>query len=46
LQRYLHQFDFLYTQCRATDSERMRLVLGNVGGRRLTYKPLISEVDF
>ncbi|MFL6162238.1 MAG: IS1595 family transposase [Jatrophihabitantaceae bacterium] len=46
LQRYLYQFDFLYTHCRATDSERMRLVLSNVGGRRLTYKPLIAEVDF
>jgi transposase-like protein len=46
LQRYLHQFDFLYTHCRATDSDRMRLVLSNVGGRRLTYKPLIAEVDF
>jgi len=46
LQRYLHQFDFLYTHCKATDSERMRLVLSNVGGRRLPYKPLIAEVDF
>jgi hypothetical protein len=46
LQRYLHQFDFMYTHCRATDSERMRLVLSNIGGRRLTYKPLIARVDF
>lgn len=46
LQRYLNQFDFLYTHCKATDSDRMRLLLDNVGGRRLTYKPLIAEVDF
>ena len=42
LQRYLHQFDWLYTHCKATDTERLRLLLGNVGGRRLTYKPLTS----
>jgi transposase-like protein len=46
LQRYLHQFDFLYTHCKRTDSDRMRLVLSNVGGHRLTYRPLIAEVDF
>lgn len=46
LQRYLHQFDFVYTHCKATDSPRMRTVLSNVDGRRLTYKPMIAEVDF
>jgi transposase-like protein len=46
LQRYLNQFDFLYTHCKRTDSDRMRLVIGNVTGRRLTYKPLIAKVDF
>ena len=40
LARYLAQFDFMFTHCRRTDSERMRLRLANVGGRRLTYKPL------
>jgi transposase-like protein len=40
LPRYLAQFDWLYTHCKATDSERMRILLGNVDGRRLTYKPL------
>ena len=36
LPRYLAQFDWLYTHCKASDSERLRLLLGNVGGRRLT----------
>lgn len=40
LARYLAQFDFLYTHCRRTDSERMRTLIMNVDGRRLTYKPL------
>jgi transposase-like protein len=43
LQRYLHQFDWLYTHCKATDSQRLRLLLGNVQGRRLTYRPLIGQ---
>jgi len=42
LHRYLAQFDFLATNCRKTDSERMRELLGNVDGRRLTYKPLTA----
>lgn len=37
LPRYLAQFDWLYTHCHATDSERLRTLVGNVGGRRLTY---------
>ncbi|MFL6163542.1 MAG: IS1595 family transposase [Jatrophihabitantaceae bacterium] len=42
LPRYLAQFDWLYTHCHATDSQRLRLLVGNVGGRRLTYRPLIA----
>jgi transposase-like protein len=42
LSRYLAQFDFMYSHCRDTDSARMRRLLGQVGGRRLTYKPLIG----
>jgi transposase-like protein len=38
LDRYLAQFDFMYSHCRETDSARMRRLLGQVGGRRLTYK--------
>lgn len=40
LGRYLAQFDFLYTHRRVTDSERMRLLIESVDGRRLPYKPL------
>jgi hypothetical protein len=43
LQRYLNQFSWLYTHCKATDSQRMRTLLGNIEGRRLTYKPLVSS---
>lgn len=43
LHRYLAQFDFLATYCDDTDSQRMRRVLGQVAGRRLTYKPLSGE---
>ena len=46
LQRYLNQFSWLYTHCKATDSQRMRTLLGNVEGRRLTYKPMVAKVDF
>lgn len=43
LPRYLTQFDWLYTHCKATDSERLRVLLGNVSGRRLTYRPLVAN---
>jgi hypothetical protein len=43
LERYLAQFDWLYTNCKATDSERMRSLIENVEGRRLAYKPLTAE---
>jgi len=43
LDRYLAQFDFMYSWCRRTDTERMRKLIGNAGGRRLTYKPLIAD---
>jgi hypothetical protein len=42
LPRYLAHFDFMYSTHELTDSERMRRVLGQVGGRRLTYRPLIG----
>lgn len=38
LPRYLAQFDFMYSYCHDTDSARMRRLLGQVAGRRLTYK--------
>ncbi len=43
LSRYLAQFDYMYSRCRWTDSERMRDLLGRVEGRRLTYKPLTTS---
>jgi hypothetical protein len=43
LNRYLAQFDFLYTLCKLSDSLRMMAVIRQAGGRRLTYKPLTSE---
>lgn len=43
LARYLAQFDYMYSNCRSTDSNRMRRLLNQVDGRRLTYKPLIER---
>jgi transposase-like protein len=42
LPRYLAQFDFMYTHCEASDSARMRRLLGQVDGRRLTYKRIVD----
>jgi transposase-like protein len=42
LNRYLAQFDFLYSLCKLSDSLRMRALIRQAGGRRLTYKPLTS----
>jgi transposase-like protein len=42
LGRYLAQFDFMYSNCRATDSDRMRILIYQTTGRRLTYKPLTA----
>jgi transposase-like protein len=38
LPRYLAQFDFMYSNHEVTDTIRMERLLGQVGGRRLTYK--------
>jgi len=40
LDRYLAQFDWLYSNCKATDTTRMRRLIDHVDGRRLSYKPL------
>lgn len=45
LDRYLANFDFMYTYCRQSDSQRMRKVIDGAGGRRLTYRPLIGQVE-
>ncbi len=46
LQRYLDQMAWMYTNCMLTDSDRLRKLVGNVEGRRLTYKPMVARVDF
>jgi transposase-like protein len=43
LNRYLAQFDFMYSLCKQTDSARMCALIRQAGGRRLSYKPLTSE---
>ena len=40
LERYLAEFDFRYSSRKLTDTERLNRLMGNVGGRRLTYRPL------
>lgn len=42
LQRYLDEFDFRYTTRKMSDADRMGVLVGRVGGRRLTYKPLTN----
>ena len=38
LPRYLAEFDFRYSTCKSTDTERMGRLVGQVAGRRLTYR--------
>jgi transposase-like protein len=38
LDRYLSEFDFRYSTCKQTDTERAATLIGRVGGRRLTYR--------
>ena len=38
LHRYLAEFDFRYSTRRVSDAERMRRLVGQVGGRRLLYR--------
>lgn len=45
LQRYLTQMDWMYSYCRETDSQRMRRLISNMTGRRLTYKPLTRKAS-
>jgi transposase-like protein len=39
LARYLAEFDFRFSTCKQTDTARMQRLLGQVQGRRLTYRP-------
>ena len=38
LPRYLAEFDFRFSTCKSTDTERMGKLVRNVTGRRLTYQ--------
>ncbi|HLX88789.1 MAG TPA: IS1595 family transposase [Acidimicrobiales bacterium] len=41
--RYLAEFDFRYSTCKISDSERMVKLMGQTSGKRLTYKRLIGK---
>lgn len=43
LPRYLAEFDYRYTTRKISDSQRMAQVMGQVGGRRLSYRPLTDR---
>lgn len=43
LGRYLAEFDFRYSTHDETDSARMSRLMGQVAGRRLTYRPLTEK---
>lgn len=43
LPRYLAEFDFRYSTRKLTDSARMQQMVGQAGGRRLTYKRTIER---
>jgi transposase-like protein len=38
LHRYLAEFDYRYTTCKLSDTERMCMLVGKVAGRRLPYR--------
>ena len=42
LHRYLAEFDYRYSTRHLSDSARMRKVIGQSDGRRLTYRPLLD----
>lgn len=44
LHRYVGEFDFRYSTCKLTDSERMVRLMGRTGGKRLTYGALKREL--
>jgi transposase-like protein len=43
LPRYLAEFDYRYTTRNMTDTQRVARLMGQVAGRRLTYKPLTGR---
>jgi len=40
LPRYLAEFDFRYSTCKMSDSERLQRMVDQAQGRRLSYRPL------
>jgi len=43
LPRYLAEFDFRYSTCKMSDSDRMVRLMAQTGGRRLTYRAVKSD---
>jgi hypothetical protein len=43
LPRYLAEFDYRYSTCRMSDTERTADLFGKVEGKRLTYRPLTER---
>jgi transposase-like protein len=43
LQRYVNEFAFRYTTCKAKDTERVQMLVNGAAGRRLTYRPLTGR---
>jgi len=43
LGRYLAEFDFRYSTKKADDTERLRKLVSQVAGRRLSYRPLVER---
>lgn len=45
LHRYVAEFDFKHTACKLTDTDRMSMIVGRVGRRRLAYRQPACGVD-
>jgi len=43
LPRYLAEFDFRYSTCKNTDTERMGMLMPKVAGKRVSYRPLKGD---
>jgi hypothetical protein len=43
LPRYLAEFDFRYSTCKVTDTERLGMLMPKVAAKRVTYRPLTDH---
>ncbi len=43
LPRYLAEFDFRYSTCELSDTQRLARLMGQTAGRRLSYRPLTGR---